>query len=70
VTERINMDLSIANLAELTAGHCRANAPYKVPADFIDKLPRTATGKALKHELGNRWVFDHWFPKAARSLCG
>jgi hypothetical protein len=50
VTERINLELSIANLAELTtgaAGHRRIQlAKYKVTADFIDKLPRTLLARS------------------------
>jgi fatty-acyl-CoA synthase len=43
--------------AETVTAHCRTRlAKYKVPAEvvFIDKLPRTATGKVLKRELRPR----------------
>jgi len=44
-----------ANLStEAVIAHCRSRlATYKAPSAvmFIDKLPRNATGKVLKHEL-------------------
>jgi len=47
--------------ADAVIAHCLANlAKFKVPAsvEFIDALPRNATGKVLKRVLRDRYVSD------------
>jgi fatty-acyl-CoA synthase len=53
--------------ADALISHCLANlAKFKVPAsvDFIDALPRNATGKVLKWELRER------YPEAGKAAAG
>ena len=48
---------STTSAAELVAFARERLAGYKLPRliDFVDNLPRTASGKVLKHELRNRY---------------
>jgi fatty-acyl-CoA synthase len=46
---------------ELRAWMLDRLAPHKAPRRiwFVDKLPRTASGKVLRRELSRRWVAEH-----------